>query len=147
MLYLLAQQLDFPGLLNLVRYLSFRAGAASATALLIGLVLGPWLISYLRVRQRRGQPIRADGPQSHFAKRGTPTMGGLLILVAFTASVVLWMNVESIYVWATLLVIAGLRADRVPRRLCEGQEGASRRLVGQDPAGAGVRDRRGSRPG
>jgi phospho-N-acetylmuramoyl-pentapeptide-transferase len=107
MLYLLAQQFDFPGILNLVRYLSFRAGAASATALLIGLVLGPWLISYLRVRQRRGQPIRSDGPQSHFAKRGTPTMGGLLILVAFTLSVVLWMNVESIYVWATLLVVAG----------------------------------------
>jgi phospho-N-acetylmuramoyl-pentapeptide-transferase len=107
MLYLLAQQFDFPGIFNLVRYLSFRAGAASATALLIGLVLGPWLISYLRVRQRRGQPIRADGPRSHFAKRGTPTMGGLLILVAFTSSVVLWMNVESIYVWATLLVVAG----------------------------------------
>jgi phospho-N-acetylmuramoyl-pentapeptide-transferase len=107
MLYLLAQQLDFPGILNLLRYLSFRAGAASATALFIGLLLGPSLIYYLKVRQRRGQPIRADGPQSHFAKRGTPTMGGLLILVAVTASVVMWMNVASIYVWATLLVIAG----------------------------------------
>jgi phospho-N-acetylmuramoyl-pentapeptide-transferase len=107
MLYLLAEQLGFPGVLNLIRYLSFRAGAASATALLIGLVLGPWLISYLRVRQGRGQPIREDGPQGHFAKRGTPTMGGLLILVALTVSVVLWMNVTSVYVWATLIVIAG----------------------------------------
>jgi phospho-N-acetylmuramoyl-pentapeptide-transferase len=107
MLYLLANELNFPGVLNLIRYLSFRAGAASATALLIGLLLGPWLISFLRVRQRRGQPIRIDGPQGHFAKRGTPTMGGLLILVAVTVSVLLWMNIESIYVWATLLVIGG----------------------------------------
>jgi len=107
MLYLLAEQLGFPGILNLIRYLSFRAGAASATALVIGLLLGPWLISYLRVRQGRGQPIREDGPQGHFAKRGTPTMGGLLILVALTVSVVLWMNVTSVYVWATLIVIAG----------------------------------------
>jgi phospho-N-acetylmuramoyl-pentapeptide-transferase len=107
MLYLIAQQLDFPGLLNLIRYLSFRAGAASATALVIGLVLGPWLISFLRVRQGKGQPIRAEGPQSHFAKRGTPTMGGLLILTAVMASVVLWMDVSSVYVWAALLVTAG----------------------------------------
>lgn len=107
MLYLIAQQLDFPGLLNLIRYLSFRAGAASATALVIGLLLGPWLISYLRVRQGKGQPIREEGPQSHFAKRGTPTMGGLLILTAVICSVVLWMDVSSVYVWAALLVTAG----------------------------------------
>ncbi len=84
MLYLIAEQLGFPGALNLIRYISFRAGAASATALVIGLLFGPWLINYLRVRQRKGQPIRADGPQSHLAKRGTPTMGGLLILAAVT---------------------------------------------------------------
>ena len=107
MLYLLADQLGFPGLLNLIRYLSFRAGAASATALVIGLLLGPWLISYLRVRQGKGQPIREEGPQSHFAKRGTPTMGGLLILIAVTVSALLWMNVASVYVWAALAVIAG----------------------------------------
>jgi phospho-N-acetylmuramoyl-pentapeptide-transferase len=107
MLYLLAQQFDFPGVLNLIRYLSFRAGAASATALVIGLLLGPWLISYLRVRQGKGQPIREDGPVGHFAKRGTPTMGGLLILIAVTTSVLLWMNVGSIYVWGCLLVTAG----------------------------------------
>ena len=89
MLYLIAQQLDFPGVLNLIRYLSFRAGAASATALLIGLLLGPWFISQLRVRQKKGQPIRQEGPQSHFAKVGTPTMGGLLILIAVIGSV-LW---------------------------------------------------------
>jgi phospho-N-acetylmuramoyl-pentapeptide-transferase len=107
MLYLIAEQFNFPGLLNLIRYLSFRAGAASATALVIGLLLGPWLISYLRVRQGKGQPIREDGPVGHFAKRGTPTMGGLLILIAVIASVLLWMNIASVYVWGCLLVTAG----------------------------------------
>jgi len=107
MLYLLAEQFDFPGILNLIRYLSFRAGAASATALVIGLLLGPWLISYLRERQGKGQPIREDGPAGHVIKRGTPTMGGLLILIAVTVSALLWMNVTSVYVWAALLVTAG----------------------------------------
>jgi len=107
MLYLIGEQLGFPGLLNLIRYISFRAGAASATALLIGLMLGPWLISQLRVRQGKGQPIRADGPQSHLAKRGTPTMGGLLILIAMIVSTLLWMDVRNPYVWACLLVTTG----------------------------------------
>jgi phospho-N-acetylmuramoyl-pentapeptide-transferase len=107
MLYLIAEKLDFPGILNLIRYLSFRAGAASATALLIGLLLGPWFIAYLRKQQGKGQPIREDGPQTHFAKRGTPTMGGLLILIAVIGSVVLWMDVGSVYVWACLVVTAG----------------------------------------
>ena len=107
MLYLIADQLGFPGALNLIRYISFRAGAASATALLIGLLLGPWFISWLRVRQGKGQPIRSDGPQSHLAKRGTPTMGGLLILTSVSISVLLWMNLANPYVWACLLVTAG----------------------------------------
>ncbi|MGN6154662.1 MAG: phospho-N-acetylmuramoyl-pentapeptide-transferase [Sphingomicrobium sp.] len=107
MLYLLAQQFDFPGALNLIRYLSFRAGAASATALLIGLLLGPWFISYLRVRQGKGQPIREDGPVTHLSKRGTPTMGGLLILIAVIASVLLWTDIKSTYVWGCLIVTAG----------------------------------------
>jgi len=107
MLYLIAEQLGFPGIFNLIRYLSFRAGAASATALLIGLLLGPWLIGWLRAKQGKGQPIRADGPQSHLAKRGTPTMGGLLILTSVAISVLLWMDLRNQYVWACLLVIAG----------------------------------------
>jgi phospho-N-acetylmuramoyl-pentapeptide-transferase len=107
MLYLIAEKLDFPGILNLIRYLSFRAGAASATALLIGLLLGPWFISYLRKQQGKGQPIREDGPQTHFAKRGTPTMGGLLILIAVIGSVLLWTDVSSVYIWACLAVTAG----------------------------------------
>ncbi len=107
MLYVIAEQLGFPGVLNLIRYISFRAGAASATALLIGLLIGPKFISWLRAKQGKGQPIRADGPQSHLAKRGTPTMGGLLILTSMSISVVLWMNLFNIYVWACLLVTAG----------------------------------------
>ncbi|MFL6733807.1 MAG: phospho-N-acetylmuramoyl-pentapeptide-transferase [Sphingomicrobium sp.] len=107
MLYVIAEQLGFPGILNLIRYISFRAGAASATALLIGLLLGPAFIRWLRERQGKGQPIRADGPQSHLAKRGTPTMGGLLILIAMCTSVLLWMDLTNPYVWACLLVTAG----------------------------------------
>ena len=107
MLYLIADQLGFPGILNLIRYISFRAGAAAGTALLIGLLLGPWFIGWLRVRQGKGQPIRADGPQSHLAKRGTPTMGGLLILISVSISVLLWMDLTNPFVWACLLVTAG----------------------------------------
>ena len=107
MLYVIAEQLGFPGILNLIRYISFRAGAASATALLIGLLMGPAFIRWLRAKQGKGQPIRADGPQSHLAKRGTPTMGGLLILIAVAVSVLLWMDLANPYVWACLLVTAG----------------------------------------
>ncbi len=107
MLYIVAEQLGFPGILNLIRYISFRAGAASATALLIGLLLGPKFISWLRATQGKGQPIRDVGPQSHMAKRGTPTMGGLLILVSVIVSVLLWMDITNPYVWACLLVTSG----------------------------------------
>ena len=107
MLYVIAERLGFPGVLNLIRYISFRAGAASATALLIGLLIGPKFISWLRAKQGKGQPIRADGPQSHLAKRGTPTMGGLLILTSVAISVLLWMDRANQYVWACLLVTGG----------------------------------------
>jgi len=107
MLYLIAEQLGFPGILNLIRYISFRAGGATATALMIGLLLGPAFIRWLRAKQGKGQPIRSDGPQSHLAKRGTPTMGGLLILVSVAISVLLWMDLRNPYVWACLLVTGG----------------------------------------
>jgi phospho-N-acetylmuramoyl-pentapeptide-transferase len=107
MLYLIAEQLGFPGIFNLIRYISFRAGAASATALLIGLLIGPKFIKWLRAKQGKGQPIRTDGPQSHLAKRGTPTMGGLLILTSVAISVLLWMDLRNQYVWACLLVTGG----------------------------------------
>jgi len=107
MLYLLAQWLEFDGLLNLVRYQTFRTGATLMTALAIGLVIGPRFINMLRVRQGKGQPIREDGPQSHLAKRGTPTMGGLMILTSLVLSMLIWMDLSNPFVWACLSVTGG----------------------------------------
>ena len=107
MLYLIGDWLGFEGILNLIRYQTFRAGATLMTALLIGLVIGPRFINLLRVRQGKGQPIREDGPQSHLAKRGTPTMGGLMILIALSLSMLLWMDVFNPFVWACLAVTVG----------------------------------------
>ncbi len=107
MLYLLAEWLGFEGAFNLVRYQTFRAGATLMTALVIGLIIGPRFINMLRVRQGKGQPIREDGPQTHLAKRGTPTMGGLMILVALTLSLLLWMDLRNPFVWACLAVTIG----------------------------------------
>ncbi len=107
MFYFLAEWLEFEGILNLIRYQTFRAGAAMMTALLIGLVIGPKFINMLRVRQGKGQPIRADGPESHQKKVGTPTMGGLMILTSLTISMVLWMDLSSPFLWACLAVTLG----------------------------------------
>lgn len=107
MLYLIAEQLGFPGVLNLFRYLSFRTGGAVATALLIGLLIGPKFIGWLRLRQGKGQPIRTDGPQTHLAKRGTPTMGGLMILTSLTLALLIWMDLRNAYVWACMFVTLG----------------------------------------
>lgn len=107
MFYLIAEHLGFPGVLNLFRYITFRTGASIATALLLGLIIGPRFIGWLRVRQGKGQPIRTDGPQSHLAKRGTPTMGGLMILTALSVSLLLWMDLSNAYVWACLFVTLG----------------------------------------
>ncbi|MEO6247839.1 MAG: phospho-N-acetylmuramoyl-pentapeptide-transferase [Sphingomicrobium sp.] len=135
MLYLIAEYLGFPHILNLVRYISFRAGAASVTALAIGLFFGPVFIRWLRSKQGKGQPIRADGPQSHLAKRGTPTMGGLLILISMMVSVLLWMDLSNPYVWACLLVTAGFGLigflddyDKVKKASHKGLSGKSRLL-------------------
>ena len=95
MLYIIAQWLHFEGLTNLIRYQSFRSGAALLTALAVGLIIGPRFIDMLRMRQGKGQPIRADGPQSHLAKRGTPTMGGLMIVIALAIALLLWMDLGS----------------------------------------------------
>ncbi len=107
MLYLLAEYFHFEGLANLIRYQSTRAGAALFTALAIGLIIGPRFINMLRLRQGKGQPIREDGPQSHFAKRGTPTMGGLMILVSLVISMLLWMDLSNPFLWACLSVTIG----------------------------------------
>jgi phospho-N-acetylmuramoyl-pentapeptide-transferase len=84
--------------LNVVRYITFRTAAASITALVISLVLGPWLIRRLRAFQI-GQVIRQEGPQSHRAKAGTPTMGGLLILAASITPTLLWADLTNVYIW------------------------------------------------
>ena len=110
MLYLIAQYFEFEGLANLIRYQTFRAGAALMTALVLGLIIGPRFIAMLRIRQGKGQPIREDGPQSHFAKRGTPTMGGLMILISLLVSMLLWMDLTSPLVWACLAVTIGFGA-------------------------------------
>jgi phospho-N-acetylmuramoyl-pentapeptide-transferase len=98
---------DFSGafpILNVFRYITFRAGGATATALLFVFFFGPAAISWLRIKQGKGQPIRTDGPESHLAKRGTPTMGGLMILSGLFAAVLLWGNLRNPYVWIVLFV-------------------------------------------
>ena len=94
--------------LNVFRYLTFRTGGAVATGALFVFLFGPWIIDHLRLRQGKGQPIRPDGPQSHIvAKRGTPTMGGLMILSGLVVSTLLWANPLNPYVWIVLAVTLG----------------------------------------
>ena len=96
------------GFFNLFRYITFRTGGATATALLFVFFFGPDIISSLRLKQGKGQPIRADGPASHLlTKKGTPTMGGLMILFGLFVSALLWANLSSPYVWIVLFVTAG----------------------------------------
>ena len=92
---------------NLFRYITFRTGGGLLTALIIAFVVGPRLIAELRARQALGQPIRSDGPEGHFAKRGTPTMGGLLILIGIIVSTLLWADLTNPYVWVVLMVTTG----------------------------------------
>jgi phospho-N-acetylmuramoyl-pentapeptide-transferase len=92
---------------NLFRYITFRTGGAMATALLICFVFGPAIIRWLKSKQGEGQPIRDDGPETHLKKKGTPTMGGLMILISAIASTLLWTDLASIYTWAVLLVMVG----------------------------------------
>lgn len=103
----------FPGfgavrtVLNVFRYITFRTGGAIVTGALFVFLFGPWIIDHLRIRQGKGQPIRTDGPQSHLAKKGTPTMGGLMILSGLTVGTVLWANPLNPYVWIVLAVTLG----------------------------------------
>ncbi len=91
--------------LNVFRYITFRTGGSIMTALLFVFLFGPSLINALRVRQGKGQPIRDDGPQRHIIeKQGTPTMGGLMILLGITVSTLLWANLLNPYVWLVLFV-------------------------------------------
>lgn len=93
--------------LNIFRYITFRTGGALFSSFFIGLIAGPYFISWLKSKQMNGQPIRTDGPSSHFSKKGTPTMGGLLILISITVSTLLWANLLNPYVWVLLFVLLG----------------------------------------
>ncbi len=104
--YLLPPLSTYLGALNVTRYITFRTAAASITALGISLIVGPWLIGKLRDFQI-GQIIRQEGPQSHKAKAGTPTMGGLLILTAALIPTLLWADLSNPYIWIAMFSTAG----------------------------------------
>ena len=107
MLYYLSSFTDGGDFFNLFRYITFRAGGAFFTSLFFGFLLGAPLIRYLKSVQEHGQPIREDGPDGHFLKAGTPTMGGVLILASLVLSSVLWVKVDNSYLWLILFVTVG----------------------------------------
>src|SRR3982074_2458810 len=103
MLYWLSAFSDAIGPLTVLLYITFRTGGAMITGLVCVFMFGPWIIDHLRLKQGKGQPIRSDGPQSHLVtKKGTPTMGGLMILFGIAVSTVLWANPANPYVWIVL---------------------------------------------
>ncbi|MET0444473.1 MAG: phospho-N-acetylmuramoyl-pentapeptide-transferase, partial [Pseudorhodoplanes sp.] len=103
MLYWLSDYQDTFQFFNLFRYITWRTGGAMMTAAIFMFIAGSPIIDWLRAAQGKGQPIRADGPQSHLkSKIGTPTMGGLMIIFAVTASTILWANPANPYVWIVL---------------------------------------------
>src|SRR5262245_47270969 len=100
MFYFLIELSDKISGFNVFRYITFRTGGAMFTAGAVVFLFGPWIIDHLRLRQGKGQPIRPDGPQSHvITKKGTPTMGGLMILFGIVVSTLLWANLGNLYVW------------------------------------------------
>jgi phospho-N-acetylmuramoyl-pentapeptide-transferase len=137
MLYWLTLLSDDGGIFNLFRYITFRAGGAFLTALVFGFAFGPVLIGWLRVKQGKGQPIRADGPQSHFSKAGTPTMGGLLIITALVFSTLVWARWDNPLVWMVLFVtvsfaLLGFADDyaKVTKQTSDGLSGRMRLAIG-----------------
>jgi phospho-N-acetylmuramoyl-pentapeptide-transferase len=144
MFYWLAEFSSTFNLLNVFRYITFRTGGAVITALLFVFLFGPAMIRMLRLKQGKGQPIRADGPQSHLVtKKGTPTMGGLMILAGLVVSTLLWANLSNAYVWVVLLVTIGFGAVgfyddylKVTKQTHKGFSGKSRLAVEFTIAGA-----------
>ncbi|WP_299625319.1 phospho-N-acetylmuramoyl-pentapeptide-transferase [uncultured Tateyamaria sp.] len=137
MLYWLTALSDGGDFFNLFRYITFRAGGAFMTALFFGFVFGKPLIAVLRRKQGKGQPIRDDGPEGHFAKAGTPTMGGLLIVGALTTSTLLWARLDNPFVWIVLGVtlafaLIGFADDyaKVSKQTTAGVSGKVRLLLG-----------------
>ncbi|CAN0484057.1 MAG: phospho-N-acetylmuramoyl-pentapeptide-transferase [Mameliella sp.] len=137
MLFWLTEFSDGGDAFNLFRYITFRAGGAFLTALIFGFLFGPPLINVLRKRQGKGQPIRADGPEGHFAKAGTPTMGGLLIIGALVTSTLLWARLDNPFVWMVLFVTIAYAAigfaddyAKVSKQNTAGVSGKVRLLLG-----------------
>mgnify|MGYP001812674174 FL=1 len=137
MLYWLTALSDGGDFFNLFRYITFRAGGAFMTALVFGFIFGTPLINVLRRKQGKGQPIRDDGPEGHFAKAGTPTMGGLLIVGALTFSTLLWARLDNPFVWMVLFVTLSFAAigfaddyAKVSKQNTSGVSGKVRILLG-----------------
>ena len=137
MLYWLTALSDGGDFYNLFRYITFRAGGAFMTALFFGFIFGPPLINVLRRKQGKGQPIRDDGPEGHFAKAGTPTMGGLLIVGALTFSTLLWARLDNPFIWMVLFVTLSFAAigfaddyAKVSKQNTAGVSGKVRILLG-----------------
>jgi len=137
MLYWLTLLSDGGDFFNLFRYITFRAGGAFMTALVFGFVFGKPLINVLRKRQGKGQPIRGDGPEGHFVKAGTPTMGGLLIVGALLTSTLLWARLDNPFVWLVLFVTMSFAAigfaddyAKVSKQTVAGVSGRVRLLLG-----------------
>ena len=124
-------------ILRLFKYLTFRSGGAVLTALFVAFWMGPSLIRWLKVKQGKGQPIRHDGPQRHIVeKQGTPTMGGLLILIPVCVATLLWADLSNPYVWIVLFVTVGYGllgfADdylKVTKRSSDGISGRLRLII------------------
>ena len=133
MFYELVNFSDQIGALNVFRYITFRTGGAIFTALLFVMMFGPGIIDVLRIKQGKGQPIREDGPQTHLLKKGTPTMGGLMILAGVTVSTLLWAHLRNGYIWVVLAVTLSYGAIgfyddflKVTRRSSKGFSSGSR---------------------
>ncbi len=131
---------------NLFRYLTFRSGGAVVTSLFLSFALGPSVIAWLKKKQHEGQPIRTDGPQSHLtSKKGTPTMGGVLILLAIIVSTLLWADLTNGYVWITLFVTASFGVigflddyQKLTRRSSRGVSGRQKLLAEMAIGGVGA---------
>ena len=127
--WLAAQDIRF---FNVFNYITFRAVLACATALFIGLAAGPRVIRYL-AEMKFGQAVRTDGPQTHLVKQGTPTMGGVLILISIAISVLLWADLRNRFVWIVMLVTMGYG--------WVGWADDYRKIVNRDPNGMPSREK------
>ncbi len=145
MLYLLGEFSDQLSVLNVFRYITFRTGGAVITALAFVFLFGPMIIDTLRLRQGKGQPIREDGPQGHLSKKGTPTMGGLMVLSGLVVATLLWADLRNSYVWVVLFVtvafgLIGFYDDylKIKRASHNGFSGRARLLIEGVVAAAAV---------